>query len=269
MNIYLQLIIYFVIIPQSLIAQYHIRPINIFDCNQFESIFIGKLIEKRFYQNHWLVYFEIEEEFKYRDTQCKIVLKEWCRYLDGNQFVVGERWLVFAEKFNGQNWFDSNRSWRLVSLPPAEELILRMSLSYLQEFRQNLTGEISETYMTSTAGAHFVDDNVYVGQGKLIEGYPHGEWNYWNEMNRYLHHSENYILGMKWGLWEEYWDNGYVLSRSFYYNNELVKRVLYDSNGDFLCLNNNCGVGYWNDEIRIRINSLQEDEKEGYCSVNY
>lgn len=251
----------------SIFGQFqYVRPINIRDCNIHEAIFVGQVLGKRQIGKSLFVLFEIEEEFKYRDTLCQIVLKEWGYYSDEERFVRGEKWLIFATKYKNQYYFDSDRSWRFLEISPLDELIFKLSLEYLREFTLSPTQYVNESFMASMEGC-VTDKNVYSGRGNLVEGYPNGEWIFRNDTEDCIESKIFYRMGIKWGISEGYHENGFIGSKKIYYNDQVVKQILYDSWGELYCFNDECSL--WNGRNGNVITTLFKEEEHAYCSSDY
>lgn len=242
--------------------QYHIAPINILDCNRFELIFIGTVlsIEKRV--EYSLVSFSIDEEFKFRGGSCHLTIKT-LRSFPVYEELQDEQWLVFAVKVENEYFFDLNFSTGLNLYQGYAENLIEKDLQYLREYALYPNQEIKEVYQLSGEGC-IPNHDFFVGEGTILNSYPHGNWIHYSLDGRVIHERE-YVWGQKWGKWLTYFDNRYVASIVLYHEGYEIKRIQYNNGGERICFNESCTFWETSDRYKSLIeNSLCETEIRGF-----
>ncbi len=253
----------FLVLTASYSQAWRVHPINVQYCNYYDAIFIGKILSQEEGEIFTTFYIEVEEEFKFQDTRCILPLKTKGFIPDYEKHREEEKWLIFAHFEKGEYYFDFDHSTGLNWYPTYRSAFIPQDLAYLRAFAMNPSQTIKEYYLQCLAGC-VSDDDLYIAEGQLVNGYPHGPWIYY-KTNGVVISEGSYMAGQKWGEWYDYFPDGRV-----------GNNVTYDGKGDALKWIRYGGDGkingvklyglYWEEEeISSVIPHLLPSEQESFC----
>lgn len=239
----------------------HIRPIHIQYCNYHKVIFIGKIKSYKKNGRITTIEFTVEEYFKSRNNRCDITLKTFDMLPEESEKLYKERWLIFGEGMDQELFFDLNESTGLDQFQRYSEELIRTDLVYLQNLAATPTRSVKEMYQSSGSGC-ISNDEYYIAEGELKNGFPHGRWRYYRVNGMMRRKEGSYNKGKKWGVWHEYHRNGVVAAKLIYWDDWELKRIQYDGDGVLYCFNESCT--FWNPHPDITIPFLLPYEKTGF-----
>lgn len=245
----------------TLIAQqFHVRPLNIQDCNNFEAIFIGKIKEMTELEGITEITFFVEEGFKLKNNKCEIRVKSSQKVPQGFDTFYDESWLIFASQYDEEFYLHIGQSTGLNQFKTYFGESIQQDLTYLRNLTLYQKWPVKQIYQLSARGC-IRNDEYYIAEGVLINGFPHGEWKYYC-MDGIMQSEGYYYHGTKWGTWFDYHKNGYVFAKSILWNGLEIKRIQYDNWGELYCLNEDCLLGTRHPSITLSF--LWPSEKCGF-----
>lgn len=240
----------------------HYRPVNIADWNEYEAIFIGKILCHEEGEIFTTVFVEVEEELKFRDHNCQLALKTRDPLPDYHLWESEEQWLIFVLLINGEYYFSLSQSTGIYRYRTYSPKLIQQDLAFLRDLAIHPTQTVKKCYQVSWMGCR-TNDDFYIAMGELEDGFPHGQWIYCLEDGTVVEEG-TYMDGTKWGEWFRYFDNGMLGERVTYDNGHAIKWLQYDSEGELYCFNGDCFMWTgWGDTTKT-ISYILPHEKQGF-----